>query len=723
MAPPLTFSIASGETVYQGDPISINCSEAVATAQNAVTIRQDGKQLDVLVSIDNDHKAIKVPTTGLVPGRYTLAVNELLKKDSQGRLADFYYGVEFIISTKPLWHAALPANLKLLHIVDIHLDKAGTRRLLPGEAEARHLQRVKAIDSKTGMIHDLAFENGDKIDVKPILAKLEEHEFRKAGRVHEMLQRQISEEKPENDVKVIVWPQMKDVPGYTKVPGQPPQEYLDAHQQILAAKPRIAGLIREIGGTVTYTPDDFPFMHATVPISRIQELARSADVGGLFYDDPTSATDLGNSIAIAGSDIVMTQGHKAKDVRIAIFEDGPSNTRNLEFAGRYSSKPVDSDHARLTSAIVKNVEPGKSNGHAPNSSLYSANSFDVRALAWALESEQQCSVVSQSFHRSGEPVSGYIQADDILKDYFATNWPYPTIVQAAGNYWAGDGRGVDPPSNEYVNHKGYNTLTVGNHDDSGTVMSGDSTFRNPISTHADRELPEVAANGTAVASNEQFMSGTSLSASAVAGVVGLVQGINDSLKLYPEACRAIILASAKRSLADGSWWGDVTAGIDAKCGAGALDAQTAMSIAVERITDLIPRASGWGWASVTAMEEESEGVKANYMVEVPSIPVSASSTSTTAFIVKAAIAWCSKVKSDTDRRISSVLELDLDLIIRDSEGSIVAYSSSLDNSYEVVEFHAMPGTNYKLEVVHASGKGTTWAGTAWTVRKVDRLVR
>ena len=47
------------------------------------------------------------------------------------------------------------------------------------------------------------------------------------------------------------------------------------------------------------------------------------------------------------------------------------------------------------------------------------------------------------------------------------------IVQAAGNYFEGD---TDPSpggtSNEFVNHKGYNSLTVGNHNDDLSAMSG-----------------------------------------------------------------------------------------------------------------------------------------------------------------------------------------------------------------------------------------------------------
>lgn len=66
----------------------------------------------------------------------------------------------------------------------------------------------------------------------------------------------------------------------------------------------------------------------------------------------------------------------------------------------------------------------------------------------------------------------------------------------------------------------------------------------PCSTHGDRVLPETVANGTVVGANEQLSSGTSFAAPAVAGIAALVQQINPRLRLHPEGCRAILLASA-----------------------------------------------------------------------------------------------------------------------------------------------------------------------------------
>ena len=217
----------------------------------------------------------------------------------------------------------------------------------------------------------------------------------------------------------------------------------------------------------------------------------------------------------------------------------------------------------------------------PIAASYSANTFGVDALRWAVR-DQHCTVVSQSFHRRVEATGSGLQSDDLLKDWLALRWPYPTIVQAAGNFWAGDDDNVTPPADEFVNHKGYNSLAVGNHDDTAGSMSADSVFRNPTSTHGDRELPELAANGTAVSAVGENMSGTSFAAPAAAGVTALLQDVDGVLRSWPEGCRAILLASAGRNVRGGTWWSDVTARVDGRDGAGAVDAGAGVAIARQR---------------------------------------------------------------------------------------------------------------------------------------------
>jgi subtilisin family serine protease len=105
-------------------------------------------------------------------------------------------------------------------------------------------------------------------------------------------------------------------------------------------------------------------------------------------------------------------------------------------------------------------------------------------------------------------------------------------------------------------------------------MSASSVFRNPTSSHGDRELPEIAANGTSVTAVNLTKSGTSMASPACAGVAALIQNSNSTLEHWPEGCRAILLAGATRNVVNQTWWEDVIDDFDASDGSGAVNALT-----------------------------------------------------------------------------------------------------------------------------------------------------
>src|SRR4029453_13885852 len=135
---------------------------------------------------------------------------------------------------------------------------------------------------------------------------------------------------------------------------------------------------------------------------------------------------------------------------------------------------------------------------------------------------------------------------------------------------------------EFVNHKGYNRLTVANHNDSANGMAGDTVFRNPATDHGDRELPAIAANGMGGTPVGLPTSGPSMAAPAVAGSTACVQEVNGTLKSWPEGCRAIQLAAAKLNPNGGTWWSDLSGGADGVDGTGALNSLHAVRIAEQR---------------------------------------------------------------------------------------------------------------------------------------------
>ncbi|WP_260756078.1 S8 family serine peptidase [Mycobacterium sp. SMC-8] len=565
----------------------------------------------------------------------------------------------------------------------------------------------------------LAFDqHGQRVDIAARLRELEVLRNERFGKMSAGMF-DLLEIAGEQRIPVVVWAAFELPPAPYEKPTdrrsvEPPRGEERVTAMLRGAVANLEQTLRRydvVVGEESRRDDGVPLVRVEANVEQLRSLAREDAVGAIFFDDTTAINDLDNSIAAARSNQAHLMGFDGTGVRVAVFEDGPSVLTDLSFADRYIDNPSASDHARLTSAIIKNTETDRPHGHAPDCDLYSANSSDNDALRWAVR-DQGCTVVSQSFHRSNEPGGSGLQGDDVLKDWLALRWPYPTILQAAGNFWEGDSDNIDPPESEYVNHKGYNTFAVGNHNDNVSAMSGSSVFRNPTSSHGDRELPEIAANGTTVSAvGENNETGTSFAAPAAAGVVALLQDVDPVLASWPEGCRAIMLAAAGRNIRGNTWWQDVSAGVDGRDGAGAVDASAGIAIARQRRTrNSSASRRGWDVGTLSSSVIGRDGLATfRYHIAVPPL----------LFLprVKVAIAWDSAVRTvnfvGLTFPLTSALTVDLDLQVRDSSGMIVGSSASWDNSYEIVEFAAQAGETYEIVIRRWSGNDDVWFGVAW----------
>ena len=715
--PPRAFtaSVTADEVILPGTAIELTFDAELdpQSAQGAIRLERRCEQVIASVKLAKRGRVATVQLGDTAVGSYSLVVSELLSTKGE-KLVD-YYRLPF--SVIPI-SAKVPAELRIEHSVRLFIGELDVARLTPGQAtRAGHVDVLKAVDRTSGAPVELAFnERGERVDIDEQLSQLAKRRAEKYGRIHETLFRQMENARNGERLPIIVWPRV-ELPAapYAKPEDRRALEPPEGEKKVTATLRKAAeGLRSALQRAQVEIPDDqkpddaVPFVRATATVEQIRRLAETKAVGVIFFDDVTAITDLGDSIAVARSDRAHLAGFDGTGIRVAVWEDGPSVTTNLTFAGRFTTTPPASDHARLTSAVVRNTEPNKPHGHAPDCDLYSANRSGVDALRWAVR-DQNCTVVSQSFHRSTEPGGSGLQSDDLLKDMLALRWPYPTIVQAAGNFWVGDSDNITPPEDEFVNHKGYNSLAVGNHDDTAGSMSGDSVFRNPTTTHGDRELPEVAANGTGVSANGQSKSGTSFSAPATAGVTALLQDVDGVLCSWPEGCRAILMASAGRNVRGSTWWQDVIGGVDARDGAGAVDAQSGVQIAQQRRSRGAPATRrGWDVGTLSSGNFGPDRLATfRYHVGVPShifFPR-----------VRVALAWDSAVTTSGDNATASTLTVDFDLLVRDSRGVQVASAASWDNSYEVVDFAAVAGETYDLIIRRWSGTDNVWFGIAWTV--------
>ena len=713
--PAITATVIADEAIAPGTAIELTFSTEVdaQSAQGSIRIQHHCNQVAKSVTLGKRGRVATISLDDTAIGACTLTVSELLTTKGE-KLVDYYRLPFSVIPTT----GKIPPELRVEHSVRLFVDDLNVVRLAPGQTtRGGHVDVIKAVDRTSGAPIELAFDDrGQRVDIDGRLAELAKRRAAKFGRLHETLFQKLEKAKDNERIPIVVWPRIElSAAPYPKPADRRSDEPPEGEKKVTATLRKASDSVRTILQRAQVelakndVPDDaVPSVRATATPSQIRTLATNKAIGVIFFDDVTAINDLGDSIAVARSDQAHLAGFDGTGIRVAVWEDGPSVLTNLTFAGRFTTTPSASNHARLTSAVVKNTEASKPHGHAPDCDLYSANTTGTDALRWAIR-DQHCTVVSQSFHRSTEPGGSGLQSDDLLKDMLALRWPYPTIVQAAGNFWLGDADGIMPPEDEFVNHKGFNSIAVGNHDDTAGSMSSDSVFRNPTTTHGDRELPEIAANGTGVSANGQTMSGTSFSAPATAGVTALLQDVDSVLCSWPEGCRAILMASAGRNVRGNTWWQDVIGGVDGRDGAGAVDAQSGVQIAQQRRSrNATGTRRGWDVGTLSSGDFGGDRLATfRYKVAVPG----------SIFFprVRVALAWDSAVTTSGDNATASTLTVDHDLLVRDSHGVQVASAASWDNSYEVVDFAATAGETYDIIIRRWSGTDSVWYGVAWNV--------
>lgn len=569
----------------------------------------------------------------------------------------------------------------------------------------------KVLDQRTGTLHEVALDDaGQRINLEVLHADEEFAHEQLFGRLDPRLALAL-EQGGGRAVEVIVWLR-DDAPVTAERPI--PEEgnlFLDTEERRASffenvdavRRSHVATLVQPVRARLAArnqdtTEDLFaPVIYGRMSPAMIREVATWSEVDRVYLADVNEA-DMDIARATTNATIVNSLGITGFGVKVGQIEvGGRIQTANPYLAGVAQDTlfacASASGHSTGVAGIIRSTH-GTHRGVAAAAQLYAAGSCSGSSSELQSRSTAAATWGARALNLSwGSNIGLTVGANDRFYDSMVIN-QYRTIVKSAGNE-----NGPCNSGNGNVTSPGlaYNVIAVGNFNDNNTVawagdsMSNCSSWRDPSSTYGDREKPEVSAPGTSINSTTTSSpwvggigSGTSFAAPHVTGVAALLMQRSAGLTAWPEAVKAILMASAVHNIEGATRLSEYD-------GAGGIDAYRADRIASGSL-------GSWGGISYTCSAAANTTLATVYLVAGKTTRV--------------VMAW------DADPNYSNYANrsgADLDLQIKNSAGAVVASSSSFDNTYEIVEFTPTVSGSYTINAnKYSCAYSPRWLGWAWT---------
>lgn len=558
----------------------------------------------------------------------------------------------------------------------------------------------KFTDKEKGTVYSIALdEAGGELDVDALGSREQALYVERHGRVDERLSSTIRSVDPSQPLQVVFWAEpVREIALKRPDSSQPLDDKqldalyleLDAERAQIAKDSTAALVERLVARGLKPVADALSTsVSVEVPAGEIRELSLLDGVSTVFQ-----AETFENKLATSGNSIVAypvhALGNTGQGVRVAQVEvGGRIDLANPSLAGvvQDNTDSCYNNHGtnvagaiRSTHATHRGIAPGvtlRTGGSCFGNETQLRNASN-RAVSWGARA------LNLSFGREANRNVGSF--DRFYDDIVQNGWR--TVVVAAGNN--------NPPFGSQTGNVGspalaYNVITVGAFNDRGSpwVMSNFSSWRDPNSSHGDREKPEVVAPGTNITMTSGLglgaNSGTSFAAPMVTGVSALMMRQNGGLTVWPEAVKAIMMTTATTNI-------EGAARLSEFDGAGGVNAQRATRVSVGST-------GNWGGRSYTCSAATNTDV--------------ATFTLTRDRRTRAAVVWNTN-PTFWNFSYGSRPSADLDMQIIGPNGAVVAGSYSWDNTYEIVDFVAPATGTYRIRVnKFRCNHSPKWLGWSW----------
>lgn len=558
--------------------------------------------------------------------------------------------------------------------------------------------KFKILEKRSGTVYEVNLDSSGR---QISLAQLQADEQAIAGKIAPMLAKKLtSVQKP---IKVILW--LKE-PRVVEIGNPHAQVDAQRARKIKLIVDAVASKLKNLSFSVQ-TEKYAPVIYASLTPNAIAQVAKWNAVDKI-YEVRQVQPALDMIHRVVRSNTVSDRGITGKGVRVALLEFGgrvASNNPYLQGIVQDTTyiSPFPIYHTTNVAGILRSTHP-QFRGIASGVLLWIGGSEQGQIDQLQARSTAAAAWGAQIFNLSfGGDSSGKVEGLARFYDDMVIN-RRRTIVVAGGNYGAPDcTQGTS--GNVATPALAYNVISVGSFDDQNTRNWGDdkmyrcSSWRNPISTHSDRQKPEVVAPGTGIMSTITSKpwigatgAGTSFSAPIVTGIAALMIQRDRTIASFPEAIKAILMTTAVNNIEGSTRLSEYD-------GAG--------GVVADKADDLVRKINGnWGGQSYSC--------DAATQLNVATMSLIAGKRT------RAAIVWNNNpAYANYDMQPSA----DLNLQIVDPVNKVVAGSYSWDNTYEIVDFTPTSTGNYKLRInKNRCDLTPRWLGWAWQKIKVQGTV-